>query len=187
MKKLEEAYLLKKLNEGDIGAFELIFKMHYANLCRYLLMLFKNQSVIDHIAQDVFVYIWENRETITIKTSIRSYLYSAGRYKAINQIRNLKRHEQIEESFAVKEFSENTTERMVELKDLDRIVNDAIKSLPARCQQIFRLSRDQDLSYKEIAQMLDLSVNTVENQMSIALKKLRGILRPFYLQLFFSF
>lgn len=183
---IEESYLIKRLNEGDIEAFEIIFKSNYAKLCKYLLMLFKNQSIIDNIAQDVFLYIWENREDIIIKTSIQAYLFSAGRYKAINHIRNIKSHSEIEKNIYKQTDFEHQTDTAIEFKELNTIVEEAIKSLPERCQKIFRLSRDKDLTYKEIAQILDISVNTVENQMSIALKKLRHILKPFYLKIFFS-
>lgn len=183
----EERYLIKKLNEGDMGAFEVIFKMHYGKLCQYLLMLFKNQSIVDNIAQDVFLYIWENREKITIKKSLQAYLFSAGRYKAINHIRDVKSHTHIIEGNIYRENDlETSSDQVLEMKELNHIVEEAIKSLPDRCQQIFRLSRDQDLSNKEIAKILNISVNTVENQMSIALKKLRSHLKPYFLKMFFS-
>ena len=79
MNKSEEFFLLQRLKEGDTHAFEVIFNYYYSNLSRYLLLLFKNELLVDHIAQDIFVYLWENRETLEIKTSLESYLYSAGR------------------------------------------------------------------------------------------------------------
>lgn len=185
MERAEEAYLLQKLKEGDIRALELIFNQHYSNLCRYLVLLFKNQLLVDHIAQDIFVYLWENRQTIEIKTSLEAYLYSAGRYKAINQLRNTSKRETISKSIiASSSMEDKPADVALELKELEQIIEDAINTLPERCQKIFRLSREEDLSYKEIAKLLNLSVNTVENQMGIALKKLRTVLRPFYLQLF---
>jgi len=170
-----------------MGAFEVIFKMHYGRLCQYLLMLFKNQSIVDNIAQDVFLYIWENREDITISKSLQAYIFSAGRYKAINHIRDLKSHTHIiQENIYQENVFEASSDQVLEIKELNHIVEEAIKTLPDRCQQIFRLSRDQDLSYKEIARILSISVNTVENQMSIALKKLRTHLKPYILRIFFS-
>jgi RNA polymerase sigma-70 factor, ECF subfamily len=182
----DEAFLLQKLKEGDIRALEVIFNQHYGNLCRYLLLLFKNQLLVEHIAQDIFVYLWENRQSIEIKSSLESYLYSAGRYKALNQVRNANRRATLNQFIAETQTNEEkTSDSILELKELEQIINDAISTLPERCQKIFRLSREEDMSYKEIAQMLNISVNTVENQMAIALKKLRVILRPFYIRLFF--
>jgi len=183
MESDDELFLMQKLKEGDIKALEIIFNRHYANLCRYLLLLFKNQLLVEHISQDIFIYIWENRETLEIK-NIKSYLYAAGRYKGLNEIRNVKRRENIKQDLASNQKeTEAGVDKDVEVKELEKIIEDAIKTLPNRCQQIFRLSREEELSYKEIAEFLKISVNTVEGQMAIALKKMRGILRPFYLQM----
>jgi RNA polymerase sigma-70 factor, ECF subfamily len=182
----DEAFLLQRLKEGDVRALEVIFNQHYGNLCRYLLLLFKNQLLVEHIAQDIFVYLWENRESIEIKSSLEAYLYSAGRYKALNQVRNANRRATLNQFITENQDNEDKTSgSILEMKELEQIINKAISTLPERCQQIFRLSREEEMSYKEIAQLLDISVNTVENQIAIALKKLRTILRPFYIQLFF--
>ncbi len=184
MGNTDELFLLNKLKEGDINALEVIFHKYYGSLCRYLLLLFKNELIVEHIAQDIFIYLWEKRESLEIKTSLESYLYTAGRYKALNQIRDSKCREAIRKNLITSENEYNSDpELKLEIKELERIIEDAIKTLPARCQQIFRLSRGDEMSYKEIAELLNISVNTVEGQMAIALKKLRTILRPFYLQL----
>ena len=183
----DESYLLKKLKEGDINALETIFNAHYSKLCLYLLLLFKNQLLAENIAQDIFIYLWENREKLEIKTSLESYLYSAGRYKAINQIRNAKRQQIIKEHLGnERDEADISSHTILERKELERIIEEAISTLPIRCQQIFRLSREEDLSYKEISKLLNISVNTVEGQMAIALKKLRVTLRPFYLSIFLA-
>ncbi|HJZ41374.1 MAG TPA: RNA polymerase sigma-70 factor [Bacteroidales bacterium] len=185
MKYIEESYLLEKLKEGDIHALEVIFNRHYGSLCKYLFLLFKNHVITDHIAQDIFVYLWENRETIDIKVSLDAYLYSAGRYKALNQIRNAKKQESILKELGSAPFEEPfMNDQIIETEELKKIIEETISTLPERCQQIFRLSREDDMSYRDIAMVLGLSVNTVENQMAIALRKLRKLLRPFYFKVF---
>jgi RNA polymerase sigma-70 factor, ECF subfamily len=181
MENDEELFLMQKLKEGDIRALEVIFNRHYSNLCRYLLLLFKNQLVVENISQDIFIYVWENRESLEIK-NIKSYLYAAGRYKALNEIRNIKRRETIKLNL-VSDEKESGVDKVFEIKELEQIIETSISSLPKRCQQIFRLSREDELSYKEIAIFLHISLNTVEGQMAIALKKMRSVLKPFYLQL----
>lgn len=186
MENINDSFLLAKLKEGDINALEVIFNKHYSNLCLYLLLLFKNELLIEHVAQDIFIYLWEKRETIEIKNSLESYLYSSARYKALNQIRNAKRQEQIRERIYDSQTKNvNETDTQFEVNELERIIENAINTLPSRCQRIFRLSREDDLSYKEIAEILNVSINTVEGQISIALKKLRPILRPFYFRYIF--
>lgn len=188
MENRDELFLLERLKNDDIKALEVIFDRYYSSLYKYLLLVFKNQLLVEHISQDIFVYLWENRKSIEIKSSLESYLYSAGRYRAINQLRNAKRREKINIALTdiVDEY-ETSPFSILEAKELENIIEEAICSLPERCQQIFRLSREQELSYKEIAETLQISVNTVENQVSIAFKKLRNVLRPLYLRLLFSF
>jgi len=184
-KYTEDLFLLQKLKEGDIHALEVIFNKHYCNLSRYLLLLFKNEMLIDHIAQDIFVHLWENRETLEIKTSLESYIYAAGRFKALNQIRDAKLQNTIRQRITDQVQYPYYDDSTIEFEELETIINDAISALPDRCQKIFRLSREEEMSYKEIAGYLDISVNTVEGQMSIALKKLRTTLKPFYFKMLF--
>ena len=182
MLSAEDRYLLQKLKEGDVHALESIFNKYYGNLCRYLILIFKNQLLVEHIVQDIFIYLWENRKSIRIHTSIEAYLYTSGRYKALNQLRNSRRQEKIRKDMSeLKSITANATETLVEISELQMIIDEAVDSLPARCQEIFRLSREEEMSYKEIAGLLNISLNTVERQMSIALKKLRTILKPFFL------
>jgi RNA polymerase sigma-70 factor (family 1) len=171
MANIDEFYLVKKLKEGDIYALEVIYKQHYTNLCRYLSLLFKNQVPVEQIADDIFIYIWEHRESLEIKTSLESYLYAAGKYKALNKIRDTRRREEIYKDFSTGQSNiTNSSELILEFKELDGIIEKAIEKLPERCQHIFRLSREEDLSYAEIARLLNISIHTVENQMSIAIK-----------------
>lgn len=186
MKFTDEIFLLEKLREGDIHALEVIFNRYYSSLCKYLSLLFKNQVVVEHIAQDIFVYLWENRENLTINGSFEAYVYSAGKYKALNQIRDNKKHDSIQESMGNNSDVMESIEKGIEIKELHSIIESAISTLPARCQQIFRLSREEELSNKEIAGLLGITVNTVEGQMSIAYKKLRTLLRPVYFRLFLA-
>lgn len=181
----DDLFLLQKLKEGDIRALEVIFNKHYSNLSRYLLMLFKNELLVDHIAQDIFVHLWENRETLEIKSSLESYIYAAGRFKALNQIRDAKLQNAIRQRIIDQVQNPHYDEASLEFEELETIINEAINALPDRCQKIFRLSREEEMSYKEIASYLDISVNTVEGQMSIALKKLRTTLKPFYFKMLF--
>ncbi len=185
-KSSEDLFLFQKIKEGDVHALEVIFNKYYANLSRYLLLLFKNELLVEHIAQDIFVHLWENRETIEINTSLESYIYSAGRFKALNQLRDARLRESILQSITNHSIETDTKDTAIETAELGTIINNAINALPSRCQQIFRLSREEELTYKEIADFLDISINTVEGQMSIALKKLRSTLKPLHFSILFT-
>jgi RNA polymerase sigma-70 factor (ECF subfamily) len=183
---MEDAALILQLKNDDAEALKALFNRYYHPLKGYLFLLFKNESLAENIAQDIFVYLWENRSQIEIRTSVEAYLYSAGRYRGLNHLRNNKIHEiilqKVNQSSSIG-FSPN---QAMEMQELEAIIEESILSLPKRCQEIFRLSRFEELNYKEIAERLGISINTVENQMSIALKKLRKRLRPFYLQMLFN-
>ncbi len=182
----EDHFLLQKLKEGDIHALEVIFNKHYSNLSRYLQLLFKNELLVEHIAQDIFIYLWENRENIQIRSSLEAYIYTAGRYKALNQLRNAKLQESIREKISSSNAEDQyEIDQDIENLELKRLIEHAITMLSPRCQQIFRLSREEEMTYKEIADFLGISVNTVEGQMAIALKKLRSALKPFYFKIIF--
>jgi len=183
MTKIEDLYLLQRLKEDDINALEVIFNKYYTNLCRYLTLIFKNQIIVEHIVQDLFLYLWENRKKIEINTSLNSYLYTAARYKALNRIRDNKKFtDKIIELESINDYNTKPDE-FLEIQELQKIIDNAISTLPPRCQQIFKLSKEENLTYEEIAQLMGISIKTVENQMNIALKKLRKILRPFYLKI----
>jgi RNA polymerase sigma-70 factor (ECF subfamily) len=183
---MEDAALLLRLKNDDAEALKALFNRYYHPLKSYLFLLFKNETLAENIAQDIFVYLWENRFQLEIRTSVEAYLYSAGRYRGLNQLRNNKLHatilQKINQSNTVG-FSPN---QALEMQELETMIEDSIFALPKRCQEIFRLSRFEELNYKEIADRLGISVNTVENQMAIALKKLRKSLRPFYFQMLFN-
>ncbi|MCB9014971.1 MAG: RNA polymerase sigma-70 factor [Lentimicrobiaceae bacterium] len=181
----EDLFLLQKLKEGDIHALEVIFNKHYNNLSKYLQILFKNELLVEHIAQDIFIYLWENREQLQIRDSLESYIYTAGRYRALNQLRNAKLQEAVREKLSVSAGDDlYHVDAELEKQELKQLIDEAVSMLPPRCQQIFRLSREEEMSYREIAEYLHISCNTVEGQMAIALKKLRSVLKPFYFRLF---
>lgn len=183
----EDEYLLNRLKNDDVQALKVLFDRYYTNLCRYLSLLFKNQIIVEHIVQDIFVYLWENRHSLEIRTSLESYLHSAGRYKAINHIRNVKRREEIHQALLQGKVVESSgVDEKLETEELEKVIGEAVNSLPERCRRIFLLSREKEMSYKEIAALLDISLNTVENQMAIALKKLRRVLKPYYNGMFLA-
>lgn len=187
MKNIEDFYLLQKLKEDDIAALEVIFNKYYTSLCRYLTLIFKNQIIVEHIVQDLFLYIWENRKKIEINTSLSSYLYTAARYKALNKIRDNKKFFNSYTEFENLHLEENKNpDKIIEIQELQNLIDKAIETLPPRCQQIFKLSKEENLTYEEIANLMGISIKTVENQMNIALKKLRKFLRPFYFKILMS-
>jgi RNA polymerase sigma-70 factor (ECF subfamily) len=181
-----ELFIVKKMMDGERDAFKHFFDTYYSDLCNFVNLYIKNQYVSEEIVQDIFVHFWENKKILNINTSVKSYLYSATKYKGLNHIRNIKRREEIRSTLKIERETEIAYTDFDD-KVLRDILNKATESLPPKCLQIFQLSQDAQLSNKDIANKLGISVKTVENQMTIAYKKLRTFLQPYKEQLFFLF
>lgn len=184
----EERFIFARMAEGDKEAFRFFFEKYYADLCNFVNIYLRDSVIAEDIVQDVYVYFWTKREEIHIETSIKSYLLKASKNKSLNYLRNEKTrltiHEKLaDESDSSYEISENRSDN----SHLREIVGNAVASLPKKCRQIFILHHEKELTYKEIAAELGLSEKTVENQMGIALKKLREFLKPYYTDLFILF
>ena len=165
------------------------------------LFLFAKEYVLfdeeaENIVQDIFLILWEKREALRVDVSLTAYLFTLVKNKCIDFLRhqmveqmyseNVK-HEYNEELnvklFALESFDHNFSSE----EDIETLLKNAIDKLPERCRLIFIKSRIEGKKYKEIAEELNLSVNTVEGQISIALKKLREELKDYLPLLLFLF
>lgn len=182
MISLDDNELFGKVKNGDLGAYELLFKKYYKELYRFAFNFIRDMTVAEEMAQEVFLYIWEKRKKIEIQTTLKTYLYSAIKNKCLNYIK-LELPKQQAMSDVGDVMLAVTTEKRLEDAENERLKNSikqAIDQLPTKCRQIFMLSRNAGMTYEEIADELSLSKKTVENQMGIALKKLRDSLEPVY-------
>ena len=182
----QELFIIQKMISGDKDAFKHFFDTYYSDLCNFVNIYIKNQLVSEEIVQDIFVHFWEHRGSLNINTSVKSYLYSASKYRGLNHIRNVKRREAIKLKLEIEIKAE------VSYDDFDgnvlrEILYKATRSLPPKCLQIFKLRHEHQLSNSEIAAELGISIKTVDNQMTIAFKKLRSYLQPYRKQLFLLF
>lgn len=166
--------LFSQVKEGNEKAFEQLFKTYYANLVNYAFLILKEKAGAEEAVQDMFFKIWENRESIEIKSSFKSYCFRA----VHNQCLNVVKHVNIREEY--KQFNEserqydeqNQEDRSGEF-ELERKIAEAIESMPEVRKKVFKLSRVDGLKYREIAEQLGISVKTVEIHMSKALASLR--------------
>ena len=177
---LSEVKILKKIKEGDIARFEILFKEYYERLCEFGLRYLKSLDLAEEIVQDTFYNIWRNREKINIKTSIKSYLYTAVRNNCLQELRT-RSLDMKYENYYKSHYSNESISPADELnaKELSEVINKALNSLPERCRIIFKMSRDEGLKYHEIAEKLSISVKTVEANMGKALKQFRTYLKEY--------
>lgn len=176
---LPDKDLIELLKSNGEQAISMIFKEHYSFLCQAIIRVIHDPHIAEDLAQDVFHDLWKRKDTLVIKTSIKAYLRRAGVNKTLNYIRDKKIKWDDEDKLPMVASSSPTATDALEIKDLEQFMETAIEGLPERCRLVFSLSRFEELSYKEIAASLDISVKTVENQMSKALKVLRSALEAF--------
>ena len=164
----------------DERSFELLFKSNFRDLCHLAIQYLKDSDAAKDIVQEVFVSIWKKKEEIDLSKPVRSYLVSAVRNRCLNYLRD---HKKFSDSLIDKEdqyiqANYRTPDKLIE-NELRRKIKSSIDELPDRCREIFLLSRYENLKYLEIADRLQISVKTVETQMSKALQHLRNRLGEF--------
>lgn len=177
-KSLLENLFGKVVANGDYLAFRELFTHHYRSLCNYAMRVVVTREIAEEVVSDVFVKLWKNREQIEVHTSFQAYIYRAVRNQALDYLK-LKIHRQNErESLDNVQWNLTHADHYTPIEEMAfnefyERVEGCIQDLPRQCQVIFRLSREEGLRYRDIAERLKISVKTVETQMSRALKVLR--------------
>ena len=166
--------IIKTLKNIDVKEFEMLFKEYYSDLCNFALKFTKNPDASEEVVQEVFYKIWEKRSFISIKISIKSYLYISVRNKCLQQINHKKIIRVYEKHIEKQKINSpvNPHENLIYNETVE-IFTEALNSLPEKCRTIFKLSRFEGLKYKEISEELKISIKTVEANISKALKTLR--------------
>jgi RNA polymerase sigma-70 factor, ECF subfamily len=164
------------MSKIDQSSFSKYFKEYFVPLCQYAYAFCNNQDECKEIVHDVFLKLWERRSELEIRGKVSIYLYQMVRNKALNHIRDSKKIQFISEDHPLVLMIED--EHIPPVRTLAKEhLSAAIESLPDRCREIFILKRIEGLSYREISIQLSLSEKTIENQMGIALKKLKESLQ----------
>jgi RNA polymerase sigma-70 factor (ECF subfamily) len=171
----QSAEWIERIRRGDEEAFERLFRAFTPGLCAFATRYVGSREVAEELVQDLFLTLWRNRGELMIGEAVPSYLFTATRNRAINHLRRERRSGAWDPAVIGRIHDTSVTSEAALLELLD--LQDAIERLPARCRLIFTLSRQQDMSYGEIARSLGLSVKTVEVQMGRALKSLRAWVR----------
>lgn len=178
-KEHSDEYILETLQTNDSLAMELMFRKYYAYLCKTVVRVLSDEHTAEDLAQEVFFDVWRKRDDISVNTSLRGYLRRAAMNKTLNFIRDRKIKWDDEDKLAVKASEETSAELELEGQDLERSIHEAIDLLPERCRLVFTLSRFEEMTNQQIADELTISVKTVENQMTKALKMLKAVIGPF--------
>ncbi|MDX1665829.1 MAG: RNA polymerase sigma-70 factor [Saprospiraceae bacterium] len=169
--------ILRRLQANDRDAFRELFEDYYLQVCSYMYRYIRDRSTVKDLAQDVFLRFWDKRHQIEVHSSLGAYLRRMAINEALGYLRKNKRWSEEEPDHSSGGSTHNEAEARLALRNLQQQVREAIAELPLRCRTVFLLSRYEELTYAEIAEQMDISVKTVENQMGKALKHLRVRLR----------
>ncbi|MEO7990675.1 MAG: RNA polymerase sigma-70 factor [Chryseolinea sp.] len=177
----DDIELVRSLKQGDPRSLELLFRRLYPRLCAYAQKFLHDGNDSREIVQELFYTIWKHRDRLDENQSLQSYLFTSVKNKCLNLLeikKNRSKHAEMLWYLYVQQSADNNNSYHALLaKDLESDFNSALENLPKECRKIFELSRFEGLQYKEIAAQLDISIKTVETQMSRALSKLRLQLR----------
>ncbi len=163
----------EKIRKGDTYAYECLFKEFYENLVNFAFQYVKDIQIAENLVQDVFLKIWNRREKLKIISNVKSYLFTSVKNHALNFLQREKvRFEPLDEA-ETKEYLKNPFEELEEKEILSK-VHDSIEELPEKCRITYKLFIHNEFSYSEIAEIQNVSVNTVKTHMFRAVKTLRS-------------
>ena len=157
---------------------ELLFRQYYAGLCKSLFRTLRDASLAEDIVQEVFLKVWDMRHTLRLDEAVPAYLYRSCYNAALNLLKRQQQQTDITTMGDVMAGSE-TAEQHLGMLETETQVQRAIEALPPKTRLVFSLSRFEELSYKEIADRLEISVKAVEKHMGIALQRLRESLKEY--------
>ena len=178
---IEDKQILDLLKIGDEKAITMMYEKYAEKLYISAYNMLKNKEASEDIIQEVFISIWNKKETLEVKTTLKSYLYACVAYKVYSHFRKNKENFKVEllEGFNTQVQYLNPETKLIQDEFINHI-NSIIDALPPRCKQVFQMSREEQLSHKEIALKLNISTKTIETHITKAIKALRTSLGKSY-------
>lgn len=166
--------LIGLIRSGDEAAFSELYNRYSLQLAEYAAARLSSLEEAKDILQDLFVHMWQQRESLEVHTNVAAYLFTAIRYRVISHIRRRQHMQRYREMVEALYHSADANDQVItEVSDLRKAVEASIDELEPRTREIYKLSRQQQLSISEIASHFNISERTVKNQITTALKHLR--------------
>lgn len=175
---IDEKTLVLRLVDGDEDAFCELYAAYKSRLIYFAMRFLKSREYAEDVFQDAFAMIWQGRRFINPDASFSSYLYTIVRNRVLNQLRELNNQDKFREHILSQSVDySNDTKNEILANDLQQLIARALQRLTPRQREIFEMSRERQMSHKDIAEALGISVNTVQESISLSLKSLRGYLQ----------
>ena len=173
----DERSLVLRLIEGDEDAFCELYGAYKNRLIYFAMRFLKSREYAEDIFQDAFAVVWQGRRFINPDASFSAYLYTIVRNRILNQLRDLSNQDKLREQILSQavNYTHETKDEII-ANDLRQFISRALQQLTPRQREIFQMSRERQMSHREIAEVLGISVNTVQESISISLRTLRTYL-----------
>jgi RNA polymerase sigma-70 factor (ECF subfamily) len=171
---IRDGEIIRRIRQGDVRQFELLFRSSYVSLVRYAMTLIKDHNTAEEIVQDLFFRLWRDKKNIKIESSLNGYLFRSIHNRCLHYFEHKKvvmRHAE-DIAYRKPESPENPSD-ILHYKELQSRIARILERLPERCGRIFYMNRFEGLKYYEIAEKLSISIKTVEANMGKALKEFR--------------
>jgi RNA polymerase sigma-70 factor (family 1) len=177
-KKLSDQILLGKCREDDTRAYEQLFERYFNVLYDFSLNYVRNSAIAEELVMDLMLNIWQKRYELEIAGEVSSYLFSAMKNTLFNFIRRKQSQTvSIEPALEYRLVEKRSADHELQHKELEQVYQSKLKELSPQRRKIFKLSREEDMTYLQIAKSMDLSVNTIKTQMLASLKYFRENLK----------
>jgi RNA polymerase sigma-70 factor (family 1) len=166
---------------GDEEAFKKIYYLFYRKLYLFSLAIVKIKEAAEEITEDVFIKIWQQRAHISAINNLRVYLYIATKNTSLSYLSKKAKDNLVEpfDNINIDLYKSSITpEELMITAEMYRKIQQQVEALPPRCKMIFKLIREDGLKYKEVSDILNISVNTIDVQIAIAIKKIAVALKP---------
>lgn len=177
----EEIQLIKS---GDLEKFKSVFLKFWNPLIHFSYRFVKDKDIAEDLVQDTFMQIWSNLSEINTEKNFKTYLFTAVKNRSLNHLRHSNIIADSHEFLKLHISETSSPDKTFDENELAEVITTAISKLPERCRLIFTMNRFDHLTYKEIAAILNISIKTVETQMSRALKFLRANLSRYIFSIF---
>lgn len=196
-KEIEIDLLVLKIKNGEEAAFKTIYNLYFSRIYYFVYEFIPHKDIAENIGQDTFYTLWEKRKTLNNDTNISSFLFTVAKNNCLYRLRELRYRRKLFDSNVLDEeelelnldvLKEIDTSTFI-FNEIEEIIKQTLEGLPPQCKKVFELSRIELKKNKEIAEELDISIKTVENQMTKALKLFKTALKdymPFVAYLFIS-
>lgn len=171
---LSDEQLMKEIKADNKFAFDMLYKRYSMKLYKFGYSILKSTEETENLMQDVFLNLWENRQRVEKDEFVKSYIFTIAHNSAVSILRKKSRESQyIEYLESLQDTNLGHCDLDIEYSELSKKLDDIINELPQRQKEVYLLHKSDGLKYYEIAEKLNISINTIENHMSCALKTIR--------------